>query len=177
MVLRAAIVLLAVLNLGAAAWWVLHAPPPPAPPPAPPPGAARLHLLADGEAAAPAVAAATPRGARDAVSAPPPPAAAAAPAPAAVRADAIACEGGDGPAAGWRVYLPGLPSADAAQATAARIGAAGFTDYLVVREGDDANTIALGRYGSEAAAQRRTASLRAAGFPARCARIAAATPA
>jgi hypothetical protein len=90
---------------------------------------------------------------------------------------AIACEGGNGSAAGWRVYLPRLPSADAARATAARIGEAGFSDYLVVTDGADANTIALGRYGTGSAAQRRTAALRAAGFPARCARIPPATPA
>ena len=88
-----------------------------------------------------------------------------------------ACEGGEGPAAGWRVYLPRLPSPDAAQAIAARIGEAGFSDYLVVRDGADANTIALGRYGSEDAARRRSVALRAAGFPARCARIPPATPA
>jgi hypothetical protein len=87
------------------------------------------------------------------------------------------CEGGAGPATTWRVWLPRLPTAEAAQATAARIGEAGFSDYLVVRDGADANTIALGRYGSEEAARRRTAALRASGFPARCARIPPATPA
>ena len=90
---------------------------------------------------------------------------------------AIVCEGGNGPADGWRVYLPRLPTVDAARATAARIAEAGFSDYLVVADGADANTIALGRYGTEPAAQRRSAALRAAGFPARCARIPAATPA
>ncbi len=166
MLTRAAIVLLVVLNLGAGAWWWLHAPPAPESPPAPPPGAARLHLAGDAAAAGSAAAmAAVPTGG--------------APVPAAPIAagSGDACEGGAGPAAGWRVYLPRLPSAEAAQATAARIGEAGFGDYLVVREGADANTIALGRYGSEAAALRRSAALRAAGFPARCARIPPTTPA
>jgi hypothetical protein len=75
------------------------------------------------------------------------------------------------------VYLPRLPSADAAQSAAARIAESGFSDYMVVRDGADANTIELGRYGTASAAQRRTASLRAAGFQARCARIPAVTPA
>lgn len=176
MLTRAAIVLLVVLNLGAGAWWVLHAPAPPELPPAPPPGAARLHLAAsapDRSAAAPAapMAQAPVRAAVRAVAEPVPPS------PAAAVAASDGCEGGEGPAAGWRVYLPKLPSVEVAQATATRIGEAGFSDYLVVRDGADANTIALGRYGSASAAQRRSASLRAAGFPARCARIPPATPA
>lgn len=67
---------------------------------------------------------------------------------------------------GWRVVLP--PQADRAAATAlaARIGAAGFSDFLVVSSGEDANGIALGRYSGESAARRREAALRDAGFPA-----------
>ena len=199
---RAAIVLLVVLNLGAALWWWLHAPPAPQLPPAPPPGAARLHLAGDSVAAGsaatlqhPAVPASVPVEPAPTVQAAPQQAT---PSPASVATQAAstatneqallprdstaatgadACEGGAGPAVGWRVYLPRLPTVEAAQATAARIGEAGFSDYLVVRDGADANTIALGRYGSEAAARRRSASLRAAGFPARCARIPPATPA
>lgn len=177
MLTRAAIVLLVVLNLGAAAWWALHAPPPAEPPPATPAGAARLHLVADGGVASPAIAPASrtqTMPATQAAARTPPPASVAT---SAAEAAAVACEGEAGPAAGWRVYLPRLPTAEAAQATAARIADAGFSDYLVVRDGDDANTIALGRYGSEPAARRRAASLRAAGFPARCARIEPATPA
>lgn len=190
MLQRAAIVLLAVLNLGAAAWWMLHAPAPAATPVEAPVGAARLRLVSESTPAAQAVAAqasaarapatqalASQAGATPADAAP----AASLPAPSASQpaasAAASACEGGAGPASGWRVWLPRLPSADAAQAAAARIGESGFSDYLVVRDGADANTIALGRYGSEQAAQRRTAALRAAGFPARCARIPPATPA
>ena len=157
MLQRAAIVLLVVLNLGAAAWWWLHASPPPDAPIETPAGAARLHLLAESSPAAAAIAAP----------------AAAQPSPA---SGATSCDDA-GPATAWRVWLPRLPTVDAAQATAARIAEAGFSDYLVVRDGADANTIALGRYGSEEAAQRRTAALRASGFPARCARIPPATPA
>jgi cell division septation protein DedD len=92
-------------------------------------------------------------------------------------AGATACAGPDAGADGWRVYLPQLATAAEAEATASRIRDAGFSDYLVMRGDDDANAIALGRYSTRDAAQRRTASLRAAGFQARCARIAASTPA
>lgn len=68
---------------------------------------------------------------------------------------------------GWRVYLPAAPTLEAAQATAARISAAGFNDFLIVRQGNEANSIALGRYRGEDSAQKRAQSLVAAGFPAR----------
>ena len=194
MLQRAAIVLLVVLNLGTAAWWWLHATPPAEAPVETPAGAARLHLVAESSLAARTVAAESAgmdaaRAGTPAVApapAPLPPAAdATAAAPAAApptpmqtpSAAATLCDGGTGPAPGWRVWLPPLPTAEAAQATAARIGEAGFSDYLVVRDGADANMIALGRYGSQEAAQRRTAALRASGFQARCARIPPATPA
>ena len=57
MLIRALIVLLIALNLGAAAWWLTRTAPPPAAPPETPPGAVRLQLLNE---AAPANAAATP---------------------------------------------------------------------------------------------------------------------
>ena len=50
---------------------------------------------------------------------------------------------------------------------AQRIAAAGFSDYLVLHEGADANAIALGRYAGEGAARDRVSALVAAGFPAR----------
>jgi hypothetical protein len=68
---------------------------------------------------------------------------------------------------GWRVVLPALPDVAQAEAIAQRISAAGFSDYFVVREGSEANSIALGRYGNEAAARRRAEALVAAGFAAR----------
>ncbi|QSX73715.1 SPOR domain-containing protein [Lysobacter arenosi] len=68
---------------------------------------------------------------------------------------------------GYRVLLPAAASLAEAQATAQRIAAAGFNDYFIVREGSEANSIALGRYRNEDSANRRAQSLVAAGFPAR----------
>ncbi|MEH6420760.1 hypothetical protein [Pseudomonas sp. CGJS7] len=74
-------------------------------------------------------------------------------------------EGGGKSSRGWRVYLP-TANADAAQATAQRIRAAGFSD-LFVMSGADANAIALGRFRSEESARKRGAELSAAGFAVR----------
>ncbi|MGH8081203.1 MAG: SPOR domain-containing protein, partial [Lysobacter sp.] len=74
-------------------------------------------------------------------------------------------EGGSKSARGWRVYLP-TANADAAQATAQRIRAAGFND-LFVMSGAEANAIALGRFRSEESARKRGAELSAAGFSVR----------
>lgn len=63
---------------------------------------------------------------------------------------------------GWRVYLPAA-NAEAAQAAAQRIRAAGFSD-LFVMSGADANAIALGRFRSEESARRRGDELAAKGF-------------
>lgn len=68
---------------------------------------------------------------------------------------------------GWRVWLPPLADRDAAQAMATRIAAAGFSDYYIVPAGDEANGIALGRYGNAQSAQEHAAALQAAGFEAR----------
>lgn len=180
MLTRASIMLLLVLNLGVAAWWLLHSEPA-STVSAQPAGGPRLQLLA--EASADRVAALAP--ARPAIAAPAPAPTPARVAPAVVAAipdasdasDPSQCTGPEGTTSRWRVYLPRLPTLDAAQAMATRIGAAGFSDYLVMRDGDEANAIALGSYGTRDAAQRRVASLHAAGFPARCARIPASTPA
>jgi cell division septation protein DedD len=67
---------------------------------------------------------------------------------------------------GWRVWLPPLADRASAQAMAARIEAAGFKDYYVIPTGADANSIALGRFGNEAAARRQQSALETAGFPA-----------
>ncbi len=69
------------------------------------------------------------------------------------------------PDRGWRVWLPPQADRAAAQAVAGRIAAGGFDDYYIVASGDEANSIALGRYGSEASARRRADALHAAGFP------------
>lgn len=75
-------------------------------------------------------------------------------------------EGGGGKSSrGWRVYLPAA-NAEAAQASAQRIRAAGFND-LFVMSGADANAVALGRFRSEESARRRGNELSAAGFAVR----------
>jgi hypothetical protein len=76
---------------------------------------------------------------------------------------------------GWRVWLPPLPDHASALAMAARIDAAGFKDYYVLPSGDEANGIALGRFGSEEAARRQQSSLQAAGFPAQAEALGAGT--
>ena len=76
---------------------------------------------------------------------------------------------------GWRVWLPPLADRDAAQAMAARIAAAGFSDYYVMPNGAEANSIALGRYGNEDSALRRQAQLQAAGFAAQAQALGATT--
>ena len=72
-----------------------------------------------------------------------------------------------GNARGWRVYLPSMATPAEAQAAAQRIAAAGFGDYFIVRQGAEANSIALGRYRNEDSARRRADSLTAAGFAVR----------
>ncbi|GAA3914767.1 SPOR domain-containing protein [Luteimonas lutimaris] len=66
--------------------------------------------------------------------------------------------------ADWRVWLPPQADRAAAQALVERIVAAGFSDYYIIASGEQANSIALGLYGSEASARRRQSALRAAGF-------------
>ena len=180
---RALIVLLLVLNVGVATWWATRLPPPP-PVLVQPPGVTRLQLLSE----APSRAEATPATTPPAI-APTPSATEKAPAPArcfsfgpfadaAATATArtrlqpmvtrVATREQPAPSArGWRVQMTPLASPEAAQAMAQRIAAAGFSDFLVVHEGAEANAIALGRYGGEDSARRRAAALVAAGFEAR----------
>lgn len=186
MTLRASIVLLAVLNLGVAAWWLLR---PDAPPPAvaeAPSGIARLQLLSERPGPRPAPAAVETPAAAEAAQ----PAAVATPATvercysfgpfadaatlaagqAALRAGALRLrtrETREGGGRGWRVYLPAAADRTAANANADRLKAAGFTDLLVVGDGTEANSIALGRFSSEPRAQQHAQALRAAGFEAK----------
>ncbi len=187
MTLRASIVLLAVLNLGVAAWWLLRPDTVPAAVVDPPSGIARLQLLSERVGPAPAkveAAAAKP----DETEAP---AAAAAEAPAvaercysfgpfadattlataqaALRPGALRLrtrETREGGGRGWRVYLPAAADRAAANANADKLKAAGFTDLLVVGDGTEANSVALGRFSSEPRAQQHAQALRAAGFEA-----------
>ena len=192
MTLRASIVLLAVLNLGVAAWWLLR---PDVPPPVAaeaPSGIARLQLLSERPGPRPAPTAAEAAEAKPADTAAPPAATVPAPPVAAVErcysfgpfADAAALAAGqaalrsgalrlrtretrEGGGRGWRVYLPAAADRAAANANADKLKAAGFTDLLVVGDGTEANSVALGRFSSEPRAQQHAQALRAAGFEAK----------
>jgi len=194
MLIRAVIVLLLVLNLGVAAWWLSRPPATGSRPvPAHPAGVPRLQLLEEKGSAATAAAPAvlTPPAAASGIVAAEVPAAVAAPVSAGPAqcfavgpfADAAATSlaasrlvdqslrrrpreiPGKG-ASGYNVVLPPSADRDTAQALARRIGAAGFDDYLVINSGEQANGIALGRYRSREAAERRQAALVGAGFAA-----------
>lgn len=168
MLTRALIVLLLVLNLGVALWWA-NRPAPPAPAAeAPAAGVERLQLVAehDGTLAAP-------------VPAPPTvdhclrlgpfaTAEAAATARAWLQARAVQARPHSdyaGTARSWKVLLPPAADIAAAEAAARRIAAAGFRDWFVIREGEDARAVALGLYRNEGAARERVDALQAAGFP------------
>ena len=169
MLLRALLVMLLVLNAGVAAWWALRAPPAVNASVPLPEGVPALELVDDdGERERVAVASdAAPaacfrygpfraptafEAARTAIARE-------------VLWTATARQFAGAPRA-WRVVLP-QRSREEAVATAARIGAAGFSDYLVLPEGGaDAHAIALGRYRSESAARERAQTLAAAGFAA-----------
>jgi hypothetical protein len=191
MLARALIVLLLVLNLGVATWWATRRTPPP-PVVVPPSGVARLQLLDEAPRRTQAMPPTTP-----AATAPAPavPAQATAPAqcfsfgPFADAATAAVARARLQPSVmriatraqparpprGWRVQTPPLASPEAAQAMTQRIAAAGFSDFQIVRDGTEANAIALGRYGSEASARNRAAALVAAGFDARAEPLGVAT--
>ena len=191
---RALVVLLLVLNVGLATWWATRTPASAPTVAAPTPGVARLQLLGETAAAVapPATAAIQP----GAMATPVATVAMASPTPqcfsfgpftdgqAVIAAQAglqtltqriVVREQRRDSGRGWRVLLPALPSAEQAEATAQRIAAAGFGDYFVVREGAEANSIALGRYGSETAARRHAAAVVAAGFAARAEALGATT--
>lgn len=195
MILRAAIVLLLMLNLGAATWWWLGGDvgaSGPVPAGRATSGAPRLRLLSE---AAPVAALVRPA-ALQAIA--PPLSAPTATTESAMQVPSAAClrfgpfaDAASRDAArarlsglastvvardtagrasrGWWVSLPALPSRDEARALGERIKAAGITDWYVMGEGDQANSISLGRYGSEEAARRREADIRAKGFAAQSA--------
>lgn len=186
MLIRALIVLLIVLNLGAAAWWISR-PAAEAPAlPEQPAGVARLQLLGESRATAkvtplapaiapvpaeatPAPVVATAAAAQCFSIGPFDSDAAATAATARIAAQATRVRPREVPgqqASGYNVLLPPLPDREAAQALAQRIGAAGFDDYLVINGGEQANGIALGRYRSREGAERRQSALKAAGFDA-----------
>ena len=182
MLTRALIVLLIVLNLGVAAWWALR--------PAPHvvadtalAGVPKLQLASERKSPSPVV-----------VPAPTPVTTAIPPAETAKQDDAPQCfrfgpfaDAASAEAAAaklrasvgkatartiasggkdWTVWLPPFADMTAAQAKALEIAGAGIKDYYVVANGAQANAIMLGRYGSEANAQRRQAELRGKGIEA-----------
>jgi hypothetical protein len=185
MLLRAAIVMLLMLNLGAAGWWAFG--PEARAATSSPEGANSLRLLAESPPPMPAVA--SPSAAPESP-APPPVAAVPAGTPAApvcLRfgpfADAAARDAAratlqgmgaqatarDVPARGvrgWKVFLPPQASREAAQALAEKLKAAGISDLFVLAQGEDANSIALGRFSSEAGARARQAELQGKGVQA-----------
>ncbi len=184
MLIRALIVLLLVLNLGVALWWSMRTPPIAVEARSQPPGVARLQLVSEVAGSSPALPAGSRNRAAEAALAAPmrdlprvcvslgPFADADATArareqlmPQVLRVDRREVYAGQ--IRGWNVMLPRFATLEEAQAAAARVQAAGFSDYFVVRDGPSANSLALGRYGAESSAKRRVAELTAAGFPAR----------
>lgn len=198
MLIRALIVVLAILNAGVALWWLQQPAPSDAPVPAmsPPEGVPVLQLWSEvaelappptlaeepsdvpsaGSAATTAVAAAAAPAPAAAVVEPPAPVcislgvfadraqldaavAVAGPLLAESRARQLPASGGT-----WRVMLPPAASREAAQAAVQRIVAAGFNDYFVISQGEQANAVALGQFRNRDGAQRRLDALKAAGF-------------
>lgn len=187
MTLRASLVLLVVLNLGVALWWALRSDAPPAQVEDAPSGIARLQLVSERPerpAASTAAPSAPSTGAAVPARSPPVPTApercysagpfadtsaldaarvALAPMASRLRSREIRENGGRG----WRVYLPAAGDRTAADANAQRLRGAGFTDLVVVADGAEANSVALGRFSTEARARAHATSLQAAGFSAK----------
>ena len=175
MITRSLIVLLVALNLGVALWWGLQRPPPPYVPPALPADTPTLRLYSESLSPSDAPASET------------------APAAAAANAGSGQCyafgpldEGFDAAAVArfaasapvrtprpeqprtraWRVVMPPAADAAAVSETQQKLIAAGFTDLLPISKGEEAWTIALGRFATREAAQRHQAALAAKGFQA-----------
>ncbi|VXA92524.1 conserved hypothetical protein [Luteimonas sp. 9C] len=197
MLLRATIVLLVILNFGVGVWWALRGPPHAAPavtaaapstlrlvgepseraaPPAPASGlpATGPSTPTPAEAVDTVATQTTPRAADPAQCVALGPFADASTRDAAlaqlspVAAQVVPRDVGDTPR-GWRVWMAPRADRAAADAMVVRLLAAGFNDYYVIADGADANGIALGRFGSEPAAQSRAQALRDAGFEAEAA--------
>ncbi|MGH8083952.1 MAG: SPOR domain-containing protein [Lysobacter sp.] len=172
MLIRALIVLLLVLNLGVALWWISRpSPTPSAAPVEPAPGVARLQLLSetDADPRPPESTAAAPVVSQCLAFGPFDNAAEASQVQSKLRAQVLQLQPRReyaGTARSWKVLLPPAASMDAAEAAAQRVAAAGFKDHFLVRDGEDARSVALGLYRSEATARERVATLAAAGFEA-----------
>lgn len=192
MLTRALIVLLVVLNLGIASWWWWQPVRQPAPVDARVPGVPLLQLPAESTSSgAPSASRATPAvvEAASVADAPAVPLAPALPlagngsgqcyAFGPLQADApqpgalahahgpVRFQPAPEPAApprGWRVVMPPQAGAEAAMAMQQRLRAAGFSDQVLVRNPPEANSIALGLFGTREAAQRHRQRLADAGF-------------
>lgn len=171
MLLRAALVILVMLNLSAAAWWAVG--PQPRAAIHAPLDAPQLQLLGEAQAAA----ATQPSGSATAPAATglclrfgpfagPAARAGALDALTAIGVEAVAFEDRSGAARGWDVFLPAQPSRAEAVELAGKLKAQGVDDVFVMNEGGNANRIALGRFSSEAGAQRRADELRGKGVEA-----------
>lgn len=188
MLLRAAIVILLSLNLGAAGWWAFQPTHTPRQETLPGP---ELRMLSEPPLAKAAVEPAPAAEAADVATAPtevpaePAPAVEAAPvclrfgpfSETSARDSvhhAVLAAGGRAnmhgtpavAARSWKVFLPAQASREAAQAQAERLKEAGVQDLFVMGNGAEANSIALGRFSSEAGARRRLAELKGKGFTA-----------
>ena len=185
MLTRALIVLLVMLNLGVAAWWALR-PSPRIVADTALAGVPKLQLASERKSTAPAVASVPAQTQAPATTTPAIETAKQDDAPQCFRfgpfadvaaADAAAAKlrasvrkattrtttsGGKD----WTVWLPPFADMTSAQAKALEIAGAGIKDYYVVANGAQANAIMLGRYGSEANAQRRIAELQGKGIQA-----------
>jgi hypothetical protein len=190
MTLRASLVLLVVLNVGVALWWALRSDAPPAPAEDAPSGIARLQLLSERAEPRPVSTSARVAASADTPASPMPASQPPAPTPpercysAGPFADTAALDAARATLApmasrvrsrelrenggrGWRVYLPAAADRAAADANAQRLRAAGFTDLVVVGDGAEAHSVALGRFSTEARARAHAGALQAAGFAAK----------
>lgn len=173
MLIRALIVVLLVLNLGVALWWALRTQPADDAVIASAPGVARLQLASE---VTPSTLAGAPDRAAAQVAiercASLGPFADAAGAEAAIaRLQPLVVQVRQrrdyaGKPRSWRVFLPPYADVEQAEAAARRALDAGFRDYYVIREGVDANALALGLFRGESSARERAAALAAAGFAA-----------
>lgn len=186
MVARMLLVWLLVLNLGVAAWWTLHRAPAPSAAADLDPSVPTLQLVGSPDARVAATTTplneASPAAVAPAETVPTSPSAAPVCASFGPYADAAAAEQARGllqasgasvsvrragavrNARGYNVILPPFATRDAAMAMAERLRAAGFSDLIVMNQGEGANGIALGRFGSEENARRHQADLQAKGF-------------
>lgn len=160
---RALLVLLAVMNVAVALWWVAHsAAPAPAVVADTPVGVPELRLLEEASPEAvpapPACYRFGPYGDAETLATARDAAAGIAPG-----VDVVTVPG-PAPDA-WRVAAPPPPDGDTA-ALATRIVNAGFADTVIVAEGPETGSVALGRFSTPEAAERHRSALRDGGFDA-----------